>query len=542
MNVKKFTASTAADALQKVKESLGKDSIILSNRTISIAGKSAVEIMAMSAKDASMLVPAQPAPSEHREPLGQPVNRAPFKAWQPVEQSNAGFDEDDGGDYRVSLSKNRAFQQPAMSSARPEKIPDLASRMRSGQSGGGTSSLGRQTLGDLLEQRGGDEVAKLLARGAANRAQQSSSNPFQQKRSEGNQSQQPQKVYRHELPVAEKIETRPEYMVEPEARPAPIAAPVVSHAVMDEIRALRKMVEQNLAGMAWGETVKAEPVKTEVLRSLLDAGFSPKFTRELVDELPPALELDDAMTWARSMADRNLKVLTQDFDIVDRGGFYALIGPTGVGKTTTTAKLAARCVLKHGPNKVALVTTDSYRIGAYEQLRIYGRILGISVYMAKDTEELKQILIDLKYKHMVLVDTMGLSQKDKMVADLNKMLEECRVQRLLVLSATSRGDTLDEIVEAYRGDSNSLVGCVLTKIDEASSLAGSIDTMIRHDLKLHYVSNGQRVPEDIHLPNKSYLLHRAFKQLSDSDAHHFDDMETKLMMVNESIAAGGKRG
>jgi flagellar biosynthesis protein FlhF len=538
MNVKKFTASTASDALKKVKESLGKDAIILSNRTVNQGGKSAVEIMALSSKDANMLSQEKPTPSEHREPLGQAVSRAPFKAWQSLENSNSDFDEDDGGDYRVSLSKNRAFQQPAMSSARPEKIPDLAARIKAAQASSSKPKvgipMGRQTLGDMLEQRGGNEVAQLLARA------HQSQNPTSLKRSDPNQ---PQKVYRHELPVAEKIETRPEFMVDRvEPIPQKSAAPVVSHAVMDEIRALRKMVEQNLAGMAWGETVKAEPVKTEVLRSLLDAGFSPKFTRELVEELPPALELAEALTWARSMADRNLKILTQDFDIVDRGGFYALIGPTGVGKTTTTAKLAARCVLKHGPNKVALVTTDSYRIGAFEQLRIYGRILGVSVFMAKDTEELKQILVDLKYKHMVLVDTMGLSQKDKMVVDLNKMLEECRVQRLLVMAATSRGDTLDEIVTAYRGEASSLAGCVLTKVDEAASLAGPIDTMIRHEMKLHYVSNGQRVPEDIHLPNKSYLLHRAFKQLSDTDAHHYDDMETTLMMVNESVAAGGKRG
>lgn len=541
MNVKKFTASTAADALQKVKESLGRDAIILSNRTVTVNGKSQVEIMAMSAKDASLMEQQKPAPSEHREPLGQPVNRAPFKAWQSELSGGAGVDEDDGGDYRVSLSKNRTFQQPAMSNTRPEKIPDLATRLMAAQRDGkGRGSMGRQTLGDMLEQRGGNEVAQLLARAQQTQQGQQRPSPFA-KRSEG--SAQPQKVYRHELPVAEKIETRPEYMVDrPAPQPEPTIAPVVPHAVMEEIRALRKMVEQNLAGMAWGDTVKAEPVKTEVLRSLLDAGFSPKFTRELVEELPPALELTEAMTWARSMADRNLKILTQEFDIVDRGGFYALVGPTGVGKTTTTAKLAARCVLKHGPNKVALVTTDSYRIGAFEQLRIYGRILGVSVFMAKDTEELKQILVDLKYKHMVLVDTMGLSQKDKMVVELNKMLEECRVQRLLVLSATSRGDTLDEIVDAYRGDPASLAGCVLTKVDEAASLAGSIDTMIRHELKLHYVSNGQRVPEDIHLPNKSYLLHRAFKQLSETDPHHYDDMETTLMMVNASVAAGGKRG
>ena len=230
----------------------------------------------------------------------------------------------------------------------------------------------------------------------------------------------------------------------------------------------------------------------------------------------------------------------RDGDIIDKGGIYALMGPTGVGKTTTTAKLAARCVLRHGASKVALVTTDSYRIGAHEQLRIYGRILGVTVSLAKDAEELHQILTELKQKHMVLIDTMGMSQKDKLVVELNAMLSDCAVRRLLVLSATSRGDTLDDVVRAYRGDD--LAGCILTKVDETASLAPALDAIMRHGLRLHYVSNGQRVPEDLHLPNRAYLLHRAFKEVPDA-AHRYDGVEPGLMMANAGLmAAGGRRG
>jgi len=217
------------------------------------------------------------------------------------------------------------------------------------------------------------------------------------------------------------------------------------------------------------------------------------------------------------------------------------MGPTGVGKTTTTAKLAARCVLRHGAGKVALVTTDSYRIGAHEQLRIYGRILGVTVYLAKDAAELQQILLELKHKHMVLIDTMGMSQKDRLVGELNAMLTDCGVRRLLVMSATSRGDTLDDVVKAYRGDD--LAGCILTKVDETASLAPSLDAIMRHGLRLHYVSNGQRVPEDLHLPNRAYLLHRAFKETPEVSPHRYHGLEPGLMMANAGIvASGGRRG
>src|SRR6185369_1073908 len=228
-------------------------------------------------------------------------------------------------------------------------------------------------------------------------------------------------------------------------------ADVVPMEVMEEIRSLRKMVEQHLAGFAWGEASRSEPVKTDVLRQMLDAGFSPQFARDLLTDLPVEMDAIQAMAWVKGAADRALFTIGNEGDIVDRGGVYALVGPTGVGKTTTTAKLAARCVLRHGPSKVALVTTDGYRIGAHEQLRIYGRILGVSVYLVKDAVELRQTLKELQHKHMVLIDTMGMSQKDKLVPELTDMLAGCDVQRLLLLSSTSRGDTLDDVVRAYEG-------------------------------------------------------------------------------------------
>ena len=310
---------------------------------------------------------------------------------------------------------------------------------------------------------------------------------------------------------------------------------------MDEIRSLRQIVEQHLAGFAWGETARSQPVKTEVLRQMLDAGFSPQLSRDLIGDLPQEMDALQAMAWVKGAADRSLLTVGSDADIVNRGGVFALVGPTGVGKTTTTAKLAARCVLRHGPSKVALVTTDGYRIGAHEQLRIYGRILGVAVYLVKDALELRQTLDELQHKHMVLVDTMGMSQKDKLVPEMNDMLAGCDVQRLLLLSSTSRGDTLDDVVRSYAG--SNLAGCILTKIDEAASLATPLDVIMRHGLPLYYVSNGQRVPEDLHLPNRGYLLHRAFKDVPESSPHKFSGVEPGLVMANAGmIAAGGRRG
>ena len=487
MNVRKFIAANARDALRKVKETLGNDAIILSNRGV----PGGVEIMAVAARDMAMIVPTTVADST-------PLPRSPAVA-----------DVDD--DYRVVLNSARARisqppSRPAMSAPQQAARPVATSAPMASQRPVSTVNAGIPRTGALRHA----EIGRFSGSTA-------------------------------ETPRPSVAPVPPPVAKAPPAPPRRQEAEVVPMEVMDEIRSLRKMVEQHLAGFAWGEVARSEPVKTEILRQMLDAGFSPQFARELIADLPHEMSNGEAMAWVKGAADRSLLTIGGENDIVDRGGVYALVGPTGVGKTTTTAKLAARCVLRHGPSKVALVTTDSYRIGAHEQLRIYGRILGVSVHLVKDAIELRQTLTELQHKHMVLIDTMGMSQRDKLVPEMTDMLAGCDVQRLLLLNSTSRGDTLDDVVRAYAGDT--LAGCILTKIDEAASLATVLDVIMRHHLKLLYVSNGQRVPEDLHLPNRSYLLHRAFKDVPESSPHKFDGIEPALMMANAGVlAAGGRRG
>ena len=490
MNVRKFIAANARDALRKVKETLGNDAIILSNRGI----PGGVEIMAVAARDMAMIVPTQVADR-------MPVERRPVQV-------------DFEDDYRVSLTSARAqaaqpMQRHAIPLATPAAAPRSAVQPAPAARPAGSVNAGIPRTGSLRNL----EMSRPTASTAA---------------------VQPPLQNSAAAPV-----TRPQAPASPPPRRA--EAEVVPMEVMEEIRSLRKMVEQHLAGFAWGEASRSEPVKTDVLRQMLDSGFSPQFARDLLTDLPIEMDASQAMAWVKGAADRSLFTIGNESDIVDRGGVYALVGPTGVGKTTTTAKLAARCVLRHGPSKVALVTTDGYRIGAHEQLRIYGRILGVSVYLVKDAVELRQTLKELQHKHMVLIDTMGMSQKDKLVPELTDMLAGCDVQRLLLLSSTSRGDTLDDVVRAYEGDN--LAGCILTKIDEAASLATPLDVIMRHGLKLHYVSNGQRVPEDLHLPNRSYLLHRAFKDVPETSPHKHSGVEPALMMANAGmVSVGARRG
>jgi flagellar biosynthesis protein FlhF len=221
-------------------------------------------------------------------------------------------------------------------------------------------------------------------------------------------------------------------------------------------------------------------------------------------------------------------------ELLEKGGVYALVGPTGVGKTTTTAKLAARCVMKHGAGQLALITTDGYRIGAYEQLRIYGKILGVMVHSVKDETDLRIALDELKNKHIVLIDTVGVGQRDKMVAEQVAMLQGAgtEVKRLLCLSAIATGETLNEVVRSYLG--GGLAGCIVTKLDEAATIGNVLDVVIRQKLKVYYVANGQRVPEDLHVVNRNYLVDRAFKLKRETAAFQLKDEELPLVVAKSA--------
>lgn len=305
------------------------------------------------------------------------------------------------------------------------------------------------------------------------------------------------------------------------------------HSLMKEIHAMKSTLEEQLATVAWGNTAQRSPEKMKILRTLLNAGFSPLLSRRLVDKLSERSSFAQSLKQAISALAFNLHTAPDD-EMIKKGGVYALVGATGVGKTTTIAKLAAKCVIRHGAEKVALLTTDSYRIGGHEQLRIYGRLLGLPVRNIQDADDLQLTLSELRNKHIVLIDTEGMSHRDQMVAEQIAMLSkaDANIKKMLVISAASSDRTLDEIITAYR--KYGIHGCIMTKLDEAAGLGVALDAVIRRKLILHYVTNGQKVPEDIHLADPRYLLHRIFNAKPGDSAFTLQDAEFALVMARNN--------
>ncbi|TAN27705.1 MAG: flagellar biosynthesis protein FlhF [Castellaniella sp.] len=293
---------------------------------------------------------------------------------------------------------------------------------------------------------------------------------------------------------------------------APRPIPAGNIQLLGAIDDLKGSLESRIDELLWGNQLRRSPQAITLFQTLLRFGFSTALLRAMLKRMPEQATSRAAFQWARNELGKHLPVLDAEDTLWQPGLALALVGPTGVGKTTTIAKLAARCVRRAGPGGLVLLTTDTYRIGAHEQLRIYGQMLHVPVYVVQDVHEFRRALESVRPDQTVLVDNVGISQRDRYIADQAALLAGAgrRVERLLALNASSQGDTLDEVARSYANDGGTpLRGCIVTKIDEASCLGTVLDTAIRYQLPIHYVSNGQKVPENLLFLSAMELVDRA---------------------------------
>ncbi|WP_332744414.1 flagellar biosynthesis protein FlhF [Hydrogenophaga sp.] len=271
-----------------------------------------------------------------------------------------------------------------------------------------------------------------------------------------------------------------------------------------ELTALKDMIEERFNTLAWLGSSKQNPIQSSLMLKMIRAGYSPAMARAVLDRVPADAGAPEAFRWLMDVITRNLKVSAPAAGLCDEGGVVSLIGATGVGKTTTAAKLAAQCVKQYGAASVGMITLDTYRVSGYEQLRAYGRMLGVVAHLAHDRAALKDLLNLLSGKRLVIIDTAGLGQRDQRIQDMLDVLDMPKVKKTLVLNAGSQGDTLDEVLTSFKA--SSLHGVVLSKVDEAVKLGPALDALIRHQVTLRGVANGQRVPEDWQNPDASALV------------------------------------
>ncbi len=328
----------------------------------------------------------------------------------------------------------------------------------------------------------------------------------------------------------------------PAAGQAPGAAASADPKLVAELQAMRTLLQEQLASLSSSvaavDVQRRNPLQVKLMTRLLTAGFSPELARSVAANAPADADGERADSWLHDVLALNLKCVAEHDGIVERGGVYALVGPTGVGKTTTVAKLAARYAVRYGTSTLGLITLDAYRIGAHEQLRTYGRILGAPVHLAQDGATLRELLASMYGKRLVLIDTCGVSQRDERLAEIMNALAAAGtparpVARVLLVNSASHAETADDVARAWRA--HEAAGAILTKLDEAARIGGALDALLRYKLALYGLTNGQRVPEDWHLPNGRLLAHLSLKPAA--RLFELAENEGALMLAQTAAAA-----
>lgn len=472
MKIKRFFAPDIRQAINKVREELGPDAVILSNRQVD----GGVEIVSAIDYDESILEPPT-KPQSSPPPPKHPTLTKVIKA------NKTG----------ATTTSNAALVPPNLTASR---------------------EWAQNYLREI--QQSNAETAG--ARGARNES--AASDKTRRKRVPGEPkeaTEQPSKA----APAAGRASEQHAAT----AQAAMAHQPAALTSMQQELQGLRVLLEQQLASVAWGDLARRHPMRAKLLRRLIELGLSPQLARDVAGRV--AEENDFLRVWRRGLA-----TLAQDIPVVDdaklsEGGVVALVGGTGVGKTTTIAKLAARYALRHGTKGLALVTTDSFRVGAQEQLRTYGRILNVPVRIANDAEQLKTVIKGLHDKHLVLIDTAGMSQKDMRLTKHFAMLAEGApaIKPFLVLAANAQLPVLQDTVRVFKP--MNLAGCIVTKLDEAVRLGGAVSVIIQSRLPVAYLGNGQRVPEDIAPARAVNLVNHCIEMLRQTD-YRFDDETIEL--------------
>ena len=530
MNVKRFTAPNSRDALKQVRLAFGRDAVVLSTRPCA----DGVEVLAM-APDAMheferVAMPANPQPemSAQRElPAPAPArNTEKPGAWS---RATAALRQ------RLDPSWDEGRTEPPAAQAVRDDVEEDVQQLSMS-----TLSFQDYVRERMLRRRKQELDAAQGSVGAANAPSavtEADAQTFERSPSETVARPQPSSAARPApaaRPAAGAVAAAPQGVhVMPPAAADPQAVVALARErseMVNEIRSMKGLIEERFGALAFMEKLQRQPRQAHLSQKLLDSGFSPALTRKLVGSLPANT---DEAAWAASVLERNLQTAEREAALEDQGGVWALVGSTGVGKTTSTAKLAAAFASRHGAGHLGLITLDAYRMGAQEQLRAYGRILGVPVHTAHDRASLEDLLDLLAGKKMVLIDTAGIAQRDSRTAELMEMLSHPSIQRLLVVNASAQGETIEDVVKAY--SPAACKGVVLTKVDEAVKLAPALDALIRHRMKVVAVANGQRVPEDWHRLSSATLVQRALRAAGTS-AWRMDSADVNLMFAGAQVA------
>ncbi len=553
MNVKRFTARTSREAMALAKQAFGDDTVILSTKPC----PEGIEVVAMAPESVAQLERVVDvgigSVAEHVQPTQRPqaAPAQPTSALGRAAQAMQGLAAKVAARHperqdAAAAAANHTATQAALKASNSAPVAAVDEDVQ--QLSMSTLSFQDYVRERMLKKRETElKEATATARAkAAAAARPPEPGPLASRMAQHEAAARVSSPARREPPVLQDEIRAAQASVQPHnpatlARPAPVLHSDIhvpsladaqhaqqsrrdQHDMLTELREVKGLIEERFGALAFMEKLQREPARARLTQKLLDCGFSPALIRKMAESLSG--EVTDESAWAANVLERNLHTCEQQSALEDQGGVYALIGSTGVGKTTTTAKIAAAFATQHGASQLGLITLDAYRVAAHEQLRAYGRILGVPVHTAHDRASLEDLLDLLSGKKMVLIDTAGMAQRDARTKELLDMLGHSSINKLLVVNASAQGETIEDVLISYRA--HKAKGVVLSKIDEAVKLGPALDAMIRHKLQIIGVANGQRVPEDWHRLSSHALVQKALR-VSGGSAYRMDSSDVNLV-------------
>jgi len=530
MKIQRYSAVSMRAALAQVRAEQGPDAVILSSRR----GPEGIEVIAAMDYDEALFMEA----NRPRSPEAAAPPATPAAATAPIPPARSAATAAAAAAARIPVPSTRAATLPAHAATPAPRAATPTAHAVTPMARAATPTARAATpMARAATSR--PEAPELLARDAVPQARAA----VPAARAAAPLTGKPVRAARVPVPTSRGAVSAPfaallasraaGTQTRDEAAPARVPAPTARAAMpgrtapagprsanaeddgfgsmQRELKDLRQLMETGLAGMTWNDRRLRDPLRAQVLEDLSAIDIAPDVALALAELAPRRTSLQNIAHIPPALLVKHLPVVDGLSNV--EGGVIAVVGPTGAGKTTTIAKLAAHWCMQHGSDDLAVVSTDAYRIGARDQLMAYARILGAPLYAIDSGKELGRVLARLKDKKLVLIDTAGMGPRDVRLTEQLAVLQSgapgARV--LLALPAQGEGHALDEIVRAFRPLNPA--ACVLTKVDEAASLGAALSTALRHRLKIAYVCDGQRVPEDLHPAHlrRVWLARAAFK-------------------------------
>ncbi len=481
MQVKRYFAQDMRRALQKVREELGDEAVILSNRTL----ENGVEVIASPYSNQQLS-----QKWEHQKGVNAFAKKIDVDPYDRQDHSSHDFKSNDKTQQHVEILERNALKNREFIENLMKKNKSLSSDYKKIKTAPSSESK------KIVYQSSGDQLS-----------------------SDDSVSVKDKKSKRSPVSNAYKEEVE---------------------SLKVEVKLLKELLKSQLTQTNWVNFNYSQPISSYLFKQLAILGFSSSIACDWLETASQYVDLKQA--WEHILDKIIQDVPIRRMPFAQETSIIALVGPTGAGKTTTLAKLAAQHMLEQGKDGIALVTTDTYRIGAQEQLQTMGRIMGVPVKIAENQQSLTEILETLSDKRLVLVDTAGLTRHDQGWEDqwLTIKNHQKIIKTLLVLPCTQQELILNRVVEDFK--SLDLHGCIFTKLDESSSLGEVLSVVIKHNLPITYVADGLSIPEDIHMAHADDIVHHAVKL---STSRNIDDQTMAHLfensLSNHSVISKNKR-